>query len=50
MKYIVIEWFDKDFPMIVTNEDGRPIIFDKVEDAEIEAENCQFGIVVVLTR
>jgi len=47
MEYIVIEkhggW---EYSAIVTDEDGNVKIFDKLEDAEMEASDCQDGIVV----
>ena len=47
MKYIVIERADFDFPCIVTDmETGCPKIFYEIEDAQIEANDCQDGIVV----
>ena len=44
-RFIVIELFDKEFPNIVTTEDGMPKIFDTREEAEVEAEDCQDGVV-----
>ena len=41
--YIVIEWFDRNFPVIVTNEEGYPLIFETIEEAQQETENCQNG-------
>jgi hypothetical protein len=47
--YIVIETFDPYFPFIVVNEiDGSTLVFDNKEDAQIEAEKCQKGIVVLI--
>jgi len=48
MTYIVIETFDSLYPVIVTDIEGMPIIFDEKEEAEIEAAACQKGIVVEL--
>lgn len=45
--YIVIEkhggW---EYAAIVTNEDGSNKIFDTIEEAQLEADECQDGIVV----
>lgn len=44
MSYIVIEKFNVDFPSIVVEmETGMPLIFDNIEDAQIEADDCQDG-------
>lgn len=44
-RFIVIDLFDKDFPCIVSNEEGMPKIFETREEAEKEAEDCQDGVV-----
>ena len=44
--YIVIEAFDITWPTIVTDEDGKPMLFETSEEAEAEAAECQCGIVV----
>ena len=44
--YIVIEIFPEHFPSIVIDENGNPILFEKIEDATAEADECQNGIVV----
>lgn len=44
--YIVIEKFNVDYPTIVTDEDGKPLIFDELTDAEQESNECQDGQVV----
>lgn len=44
--YIIIETFDPEFPNIVTNEDGIPLIFETEAEANIEAEDCQDPIIV----
>lgn len=46
--YIVIETFDPFYPTIVTNEDGYPLLFTTIEEAQAEADNCQKGIVVLI--
>ena len=46
--YIVIETFDLYYPTIVTNEDGFPLLFNTIEEAQAEADNCQKGIVVLI--
>ena len=44
--YIVIEVFPENFPSIVTDEQGNPLLFDSIEDASAEADECQNGVVV----
>ena len=44
--YIVIEIFDRNYPVIVTNSDGFPLLFNTREEAELEASQCQRGIVI----
>ncbi len=44
--YIVIETFDPYWPSICMNEDGEPLIFHLIQDAQAEAAGCQQGIVV----
>jgi hypothetical protein len=45
--YIVIETFDPYFPTIVVNpDDGMPLLFETEEEAQVEADQCQKGIVV----
>jgi len=48
MRLIVIERFNYDYPTIVTNEDGEPKIFDNYPEAQIEADDCQDGLIVEL--
>lgn len=48
MSYIVIEKFDYQYPCIVTNEEGMPLIFDEEVKAQIAADECQDGLVVEL--
>ena len=44
--FIVIETFDKSFPVIVTDENGYPLLFDFQTEAQGEADLCQDGIVI----
>jgi len=45
--YIVIETFDSYYPSIVVDmESGMPLLFETMEEAEAEANECQIGIVV----
>ncbi len=44
--YIVIEIFDPLYPIIVTDSNGNPMIFDTKQQAEYEASECQNGIIV----
>ena len=46
MAYIVIEAFDPEWPTIVTDEDGKPLIFEDSSEALQEADDCQNGIIV----
>lgn len=47
--YIVIETHGgAEYAIIVTNEDGENLVFDTPEEAQIEADNCQDGVVVEL--
>ncbi len=39
--YIVIEMFN--IPTVVTNEDGEVLYFDTIEEAQVEADDCQDG-------
>lgn len=41
--YIVIECFDIYWPAIVTDEEGKPLLFDTLEEAQEEADECQDG-------
>lgn len=41
--YIVIECFDVYWPTIVTDEEGKPLLFDTLEEAQKEADDCQNG-------
>lgn len=47
MKYIVIDQFE--FPSIITDREGTPLIFNTVAEAREEAMECQEGIVYPLT-
>lgn len=47
-KFIVIELQDPDFPVIATNNEGQPLIFDSFPDAMEEAVDCQEGQVIEL--
>jgi hypothetical protein len=47
MPFLVIELFpDLELATIVTSEDGTNIIFNTIEEAEAEADDCQDGLVV----
>lgn len=46
--YIVIELFNFEYPTIVTDEEGKPKMFEYLLDAEKEASECQKGMVVPL--
>ena len=45
-RYIVIEIFDPNYPVIVTDSNGNPMIFESKQEAEYEASECQHGIIV----
>ena len=45
--FIVIDTFDPMYPNIVTDMDsGMPLLFDSIEEAQAEADDCQKAIVV----
>lgn len=47
MSYIVIETFGgADYAIIVTDEEGNNMVFDTLEEAQDEADECQGGMVV----
>jgi len=47
MSFIVIEKHGgPEYAIIVTNEEGENAVFDTAEQAQIEADDCQDGIVV----
>jgi len=47
--FIVIEKFGgPEYAGIVTDEEGNNKVFDKIEEAQAEADDCQDGIVVEL--
>ncbi|MDB5006253.1 MAG: hypothetical protein JWP45_646 [Mucilaginibacter sp.] len=49
MSFIVIEAFGgAEYAIIVTDQDGNNLVFEKLEDAEAEADDCQDGFVVEL--
>lgn len=45
--FIVIDTFDITCPYIVNDmESGMPLLFDTIEEAQAEADECQEAIVV----
>ena len=49
MCYIVIEIFGgAEYAAIVTDQEGNNLVFEKQEDAEAEASDCQDGLIVEL--
>lgn len=47
MKFMVIEmWKNLPTPMFVTDEDGNVKTFETFEEAKIEADECQDGLVI----
>ena len=44
--HILIETFNSKWPTIVTDEEGQPIIFNNIEEAEEECKDLQEGIIV----
>ena len=46
MSWIVIETFDRHWPSICTDTDGRPLIFETEEEAQEEADDCQDAVIV----
>lgn len=49
-RFIVIELQSPDFPVITTDEDGAPQIYETIEAANKEADDCQNGFVVELSE
>lgn len=48
--YIVIEKFDPEYPMIVTKYgEDMPWLFETMEEAQVEADECQDGQVVKIS-
>ena len=47
-RFIVLELITPDFPVITTDEDGAPEIFEDENSAHIYAAECQDGFVVEL--
>lgn len=51
MSYIIIEKFGgADYAIVCTDENGNNKVFDTVEEAEIEANECQDGIVIEIDK
>ena len=50
MKYIVIETNNEEWPTIVTDEEGKPLIFEDSSKALEEALNCHSGIIAPLNN
>jgi len=49
MNYIVIERHGgPEYAIIVTDEDGNNKVFDTEDEAQMEADDCQYGIVVCI--
>lgn len=44
--YVILETMWEDSIQVISNEDGRTLLFDSKKKAEKEAENLQKGIVV----
>jgi hypothetical protein len=45
--YIVLEAHGgPEYAIVITDEDGNNLVFDTFEEAQIEADDCQNGIVV----
>lgn len=49
MSFIVIETHGgAEYAIIITDQDGNNLVFDSREEAEQEAADCQYGIVIEL--
>lgn len=49
MAFIVIETHGgAEYAIIVTGQDGHNLVFDTPQEAQVEADDCQSGIVVEL--
>jgi hypothetical protein len=49
MCYLIIETFGgPKYAIIVTDQEGNNLVFEKREDAEAEAADCQDGMIVEL--
>jgi hypothetical protein len=49
-EYIVIETHGgAAYSVIIINEDGNTKVFNTIEDAIVEANNCQDGLIVRIT-
>ena len=47
MSYFVIEMHGgPEYAIIVTDTDGNNLVFERLEDAETVAEDCQDGLVI----
>lgn len=45
--YLVLETFGGlEYSQIVCDEDGNAKVFDNLEDAQLEADDCQEGVVL----
>ena len=45
-RYIVIELLDPEWPVIVVDEEGKPLIFRTMAEAQAERDEVQNGIIV----
>ncbi|MFW6219345.1 MAG: hypothetical protein ACOC33_00625 [bacterium] len=45
-RYIIIETIDREWPNIMLDIDGKPLIFNNKPEAEKEAENCHAPLIV----
>lgn len=49
-RYIVLDLFNPEWPNIVTDEEGKPLIFANTDEADIIAWDCQESLIVQIAE
>lgn len=44
--WLVLNLTNPEFPKIVTDENGKPLLFTEESDAQVEADMCEDGLAV----